>query len=314
MATMLSIPFKSDEIVPLIKPNTLEMYQSVGNTLSTASSTDVAVRIYEYSGHPGCSAVESSPDMTNNINLAMTKVKQSTKFYSDTKSTVSALRTDRYTSGATQIHQKNTTILYWTRSTFPCSRQLVMLKSRPSAMEKLVHDAVVHPSLHGKISQFAMESAQQGHRTKFLATPPVLQLAYDLSFAIRGLSAMRVRRFIQELEPQSSTTGINMTIFGRSNALRPASPPFSLRYIVDAFETLLLFAQGFYYNTVCDFIKADAEFMARMSVLSQPDVAMCNMLVHWLDPKLGKFHSEIIESNLQKRLVLDLSSPERMAI
>ncbi|OWZ08889.1 hypothetical protein PHMEG_00018502 [Phytophthora megakarya] len=185
---------------------------------------------------------------------------------------------------------------------------------RPSAMEKHIHDAVIHPSLPGKISQFVMESAQQGHWTKFLATPPVLQLAYDLSFGIRGLSVMRVRRFIQELEPQSSTTGINMTIFGRSNALQPASPLFSLRYIVDTFETLLLFGQCFYNNTVCDFIKANAECMARMSVLSQPDVATCDMLVHWLNSKLGKFHSEIFAANLQKRLVLDLSSPESMAI
>ncbi|OWZ09966.1 hypothetical protein PHMEG_00017258 [Phytophthora megakarya] len=42
---------------------------------------------------------------------------------------------------------------------------------RPSAMEKLVHNAVVHPSLLGKSSQFIIESAQQGPRTKFLATP-----------------------------------------------------------------------------------------------------------------------------------------------
>ncbi|OWZ09965.1 hypothetical protein PHMEG_00017257 [Phytophthora megakarya] len=109
---------------------------------------------------------------------------------------------------------------------------------------------------------------------------------------------MHFRRDIQELEPQSSMTGINMTNFGRSNALQPASPPSSLRDIVDAFETLLLFGQGFYNNTVCDFIKAGAEFMARMSVLSQPEVVTCNMLVHWIvvkiNSKLGKFRSEII--------------------
>ncbi|OWZ07805.1 hypothetical protein PHMEG_00019765 [Phytophthora megakarya] len=90
-----------------------------------------------------------------------------------------------------------------------------------------------------------------------------------------------------------------MTNFERSNALQPASPPSSLRDIVNAFETLLLYGQGFYNNTVCDFIKAGAEFMARMSVLSQPDVVTCNVLALWINSKLGKFHSEIIASNLQ---------------
>ncbi|OWZ20316.1 hypothetical protein PHMEG_0005286 [Phytophthora megakarya] len=45
--------------------------------------------------------------------------------------------------------------------------------SRPSTMEKLVHEAVVHPSLLRKNAQFVIESAQQGPRTTFLPTPPL---------------------------------------------------------------------------------------------------------------------------------------------
>ncbi|OWZ18119.1 LOW QUALITY PROTEIN: hypothetical protein PHMEG_0007843 [Phytophthora megakarya] len=159
--------------------------------------------------------------------------------------------------------------------------------AQASAMEKLVHNAVVHPSLLGKNSQLVIESAQQGPRTKFLTTPPDLRLAYDLSFGIRGLS--------DELRTVECTSA-------------GFPPPSSIRDIVDAVETLLLFAHGFYNNTVCDFIKAGAEFMARMSVLSQPDVATCNMLVHWINSNLGKFCCEIIASNLQTaaRVGLDL--------
>ncbi|EGZ29299.1 hypothetical protein PHYSODRAFT_473348, partial [Phytophthora sojae] len=153
---------------------------------------------------------------------------------------------------------------------------------RPSEIEQYVHNAIVHPSLIGKKAQAVLESSKQGPRTKFLGTPSVLRLSYDLSFGIRGLSLMHFRRFFQELEQQSAVDSVNMTNFGRSNALQPATPPKNIDEIVDAFKTLLYFAEGFYNTTVCNFIRT----------------ATCSMLVFWINSKLGKFRSQLITSDL----------------
>ncbi|KAE9359936.1 hypothetical protein PF008_g2003 [Phytophthora fragariae] len=168
----------------------------------------------------------------------------------------------------------------------------------PSEMEKLVHDAVAQPSLLGKNAHVVVESAQQGPRTKVMATPPVLRLAYDLSFGIRGLSLMHFRRFIYELE-HADTANLNMTNFGRSNKPQPPTPPTGIRDIVEAFDALLLYAEGFYNSTVVEFFRTGAAFMTRMAVLSQPDATTCMMLALWIDCKLGKFRSELVASNIQ---------------
>lgn len=39
--------------------------------------------------------------------------------------------------------------------------------------------------------------------------------------------------------------------------------------------------------------------MERIAVLSRPDAATCNMLVFWINSKLGKFRSQIIAADLQ---------------
>ncbi|KAJ8557053.1 hypothetical protein ON010_g8910 [Phytophthora cinnamomi] len=132
---------------------------------------------------------------------------------------------------------------------------------RPSEIEQYVHNTIAHPSLIGKQAQVVFVSSQQGPRTKFLGTPFVLSLSYDLSFGIRGLSLMHFRRFFQELEQQAAVDAVNMTNFGRFNALQPAIPPSKIDEIVDAFKTLLYFAKGFYNSTVYSFIEAGDGFM-----------------------------------------------------
>ncbi|KAE9067808.1 hypothetical protein PF010_g27318 [Phytophthora fragariae] len=94
-------------------------------------------------------------------------------------------------------------------------------------------------------------------------------------------------------------SGVNMTNFGRVNSLHPATPPRTVSDIVEAFNTLLLFADRFYSPLVYSFIKAGATFMEKYAVLSRPDPATCNMLVFWVNSKLGKFRSEVIATNVQ---------------
>ncbi|ETL96548.1 hypothetical protein L917_05988 [Phytophthora nicotianae] len=95
------------------------------------------------------------------------------------------------------------------------------------------------------------------------------------------------------------SSSVNMTNFNRSNALQPATPPKTISDIVGALQTLLLFAEGFYNSTVCNFIKADLTFMEQFAVSSRPDGSISNSLVSWIDYKLGKFRGEIIATNLQ---------------
>ncbi|KAE9065346.1 hypothetical protein PF007_g28874 [Phytophthora fragariae] len=55
----------------------------------------------------------------------------------------------------------------------------------------------------------------------------------------------------------------------------------------------------FYSPLVYSFIKAGATFMEKYAVLSRPDPATYNMLVFWVNSKLGKFRSEVIATNVQ---------------
>ncbi|EEY53985.1 uncharacterized protein PITG_07668 [Phytophthora infestans T30-4] len=61
---------------------------------------------------------------------------------------------------------------------FPPVNEAQTSAFRPSTMEFYVNDAIANPSLHGKNAKTVLESAQQGSRTKFHATPPILRLAF----------------------------------------------------------------------------------------------------------------------------------------
>ncbi|OWZ06504.1 hypothetical protein PHMEG_00021234 [Phytophthora megakarya] len=270
-STMLSVPFNGHERVALIRPDTLEIVlrRPTNNVDLTFSDTDD-----EEKGELPSTA-QADIDLIRLQNRPLRKRARLTEF--DLSDVL--------------LGDEDVPVV-GTRA------EPLAAAFRPSQVEQDVHNAVAHASLHGKQAQLVLESAQQGPRTKFLATPAVLRGAYDISFGIRGLSLMHFRRFFDEVEMYKAAEVVNMVNFGRSNTLQPAVPASSIDEIVDAFNTLLYFAKDFYNPTVYDFIKAGADFIETYAAFSRPDSETCRMLVHWINSKLGKFRATVITSGL----------------
>ncbi|KAE9305226.1 hypothetical protein PF001_g12683 [Phytophthora fragariae] len=308
VSTMLSMPFKPNDCVPLIRPDTLEIVsvrrQHIVDCELNGRNNNPCVVFTDPQANTDVSYLEPSRDVANGTNLTLSdsddegKTEDQLTEQADINSVRLQNRSLRKRPRAAiadhedlQLDDVGVPVLSMTGEAHASA-------FCPSEMEKLVHDAVAQPSLLGKNAHVVVESAQQGPRTKFMATPPVLRLAYDLSFGIRGLSLMHFRRFIYELE-HADTANLNMTNFGRSNKPQPPTPPTGIRDIVEAFDALLLYAEGFYNSTVVEFFRTGAAFMTRMAVLSQPDATTCMMVALWIDCKLGKFRSELVASNIQ---------------
>ncbi|ETL49114.1 hypothetical protein L916_01349 [Phytophthora nicotianae] len=170
---------------------------------------------------------------------------------------------------------------------------------RPSQVESQICNAIAQPATLGKNAQAVLEATQQARHTRFLAIPPVLRVAYDLSFDIRGFSLIHFRRFFEGVEEQHTPDAVNMANFGRSNSLQPANTPAKIGEIVGAFYYLMYFAKCFNNTTVCDFIKTGSEFIVEYAAFARPDASTCTMLVYWINSKLGKFRSLIQASNIQ---------------
>eukprot|EP00644_Phytophthora_capsici_P014397 jgi/Phyca11/99312/e_gw1.3.722.1 len=303
LSTMLSVPFVPDEKIPLIRPDTLEIVfvrrqHVVDCELGRKSSSATDVFTDPQLAQPDTSATSTVPTNasanareTNTLDLVFSDSEDETKtdVPPPQQADIDLVRLQNRPLRKRNRDTEDQDILLSDDDDIPSLPVVHGAHSssfRPSAMEQYVHDAVVHPSLIGKNAQGVLESVQQGPRTQFLATPPVLRLSYDFSFGVRGLSVMHFRRFHQEIDQQSTPTS-------------PATPPKTISDLVEALQTLLLFADGFYNSTVCNFIKAGVSFMEQFALSSRPDAAICNSLVSWIDSKLGKFRGELIASNLQ---------------
>ncbi|KAG6616111.1 uncharacterized protein IUM83_03732 [Phytophthora cinnamomi] len=315
---MLSVPFVPEERVPLIRPATLEVVYASrqhivvcelagrGNDPSKVFKGPVATDNDDAKAH-----TNPRPRCTNYADPTFSD--------SDDEGKSDSMPTDQADIEMARLH--NRPLRKRARVTEPIHQDLQLpddidvpvLGNRsdahksafgPSEIGQYVDNPIGHPSLIGKQAQAVLESSQHGPRTKFLRTPPQLRLSYDLSFGIRGLSLMHFRRFFQELEQQAAVDAVDTTNFGRSNAIQPASPPSNIDEIVDAFKTLLFFAEGVYNSTVCNFIKAGTEFMEQYVLFTRSDVATCGMLVFWTNSKLETVRSQLIIASLESTALI----------
>jgi hypothetical protein len=310
-STMLSVPFNPDERVPLIKPDTLEIVHVRRQHIIDCELTARGSTPADVFKDPSSTAEPSTATMD------ASRAPHSTDLsFSDTDDEGKSNAAPTEQADIDAVRLQNRHLRKRTRADETPSPDLLLQDGddaqafeprsdnhassfRLSQVEQQVHSAIVHPNLQGKNAQAVLESAQQGPRTKFLVSPPVLRAVYDMSFGIRGLSLMHFRRFYEAFDSQTTTGLCNMTNFGRSNTLQPAAPPASIAEILDAFDTLLHFAKGFYNTTAYNFFKTGARFMEKYAALTRPDIATCAMLVFWINSKFGKFRSEVVTSDLR---------------
>ncbi|KAE9244423.1 hypothetical protein PF002_g7768 [Phytophthora fragariae] len=252
VSTMLSMPFKPNDCVPLIRPDTLEIVsvrrQHIVDCELNGRNNNPCVVFTDPQANTDVSYLEPSRDVANGTNLTLSdsddegKTEDQLTEQADINSVRLQNRSLRKRPRAAiadhedlQLDDVGVPVLSMTGEAHASA-------FCPSEMEKLVHDAVAQPSL---------------------------------------------------------LANLNMTNFGRSNKPQPPTPPTGIRDIVEAFDALLLYAEGFYNSTVVEFFRTGAAFMTRMAVLSQPDATTCMMVALWIDCKLGKFRSELVASNIQ---------------
>ncbi|OWZ16812.1 hypothetical protein PHMEG_0009343 [Phytophthora megakarya] len=286
-STLLSMPFEPDQVVPLIRPDTLEIVHVRRQHIVDCELTVRGNKPTDVFKDPVIAELNTNKSGTNGfIRSPAANDVDLTFSDSDDEGKIDAAASRQADIDLVRLH--NRPLRKRARHTEASSRADLCFDDtvdfpvldmrpdhhastfRPSQIERQVRDAIAHPSTQGKNDQAVLESAQQAQYTRFLATPPVLRGSYDLSFGIRGLSLMHFRRFFEEVELHRSIG-----------------------------STLLLFAKYFYNSTVYDFFKAGADFMEEYAAFARPDQPTCNMLVYWIDSKLGKFRSRIIDSNLQ---------------
>ncbi|KAJ8520441.1 hypothetical protein ON010_g17942 [Phytophthora cinnamomi] len=214
-SSMLNITFEPDQRVPLIRPDTLEITyvqrqlivdcefmgrgNSPGDVFKDPQFTDSSTVKATRRSHTG------KRRATNDIDLS----------FSDTDCEEKDEHTSTEQADIDMARLHNRPLRKRARYTDDDFQDLPpsddvdvpVLESRrdnaafrPSQIERQVHNVVVNRSLLGKNAQATVESAQQSRNTKFLGMPPILRGACDISFGVRGLSMMHVRRYFEQLE------------------------------------------------------------------------------------------------------------------
>ncbi|KAJ8531735.1 hypothetical protein ON010_g14228 [Phytophthora cinnamomi] len=269
ITTMLSVPFVPEERVPLIRPATLEVVY--------ASRQHIVVCELAGRGNDP-SEVFKGPVATDNDDAKAhtnprprcTNYADPTFSDSDDEGKSDSMPTDQADIEMARLHNRP-------------------LRKRARVTEPIHQDL----QLPDDIDVPVLGNRSDAHKSAF--GPSEIGQYVDNPIGHPSLI---------ELEQQAAVDAVDTTNFGRSNAIQPASPPSNIDEIVDAFKTLLFFAEGVYNSTVCNFIKAGTEFMEQYVLFTRSDVATCGMLVFWTNSKLETVRSQLIIASLESTALI----------
>ncbi|KAE9112680.1 hypothetical protein PF005_g17508 [Phytophthora fragariae] len=104
---------------------------------------------------------------------------------------------------------------------------------RPTAIERQIHDAIGHSDHQGKDAQRILEYEQQVRGSHLHGTPPVLRGAYDFGFHVRGLSVMHFARVTRStLLPDKRSRPVHSFVIGDHAAMENTSIEWVLHVLV----------------------------------------------------------------------------------
>ncbi|GMF35400.1 unnamed protein product [Phytophthora lilii] len=182
---MLSVPFEPAERVQLIRPDTLEIIsvrrQHILNCELNKRNSDPADVFTDPQAGQEPPQAPPPPDLRLKLltrlpplvwHLVTPKTKARTIIQRDAEAVRLQNRSLRKRHRETEVDDHSLRLRDdLDIPAFQIGSEAHASSFRPSSMERAVHDVVVHHSLRGKNAQAVLESAQQGSRTKFLATP-----------------------------------------------------------------------------------------------------------------------------------------------
>ncbi|ETP50007.1 hypothetical protein F442_04574 [Phytophthora nicotianae P10297] len=171
----------------------------------------------------------------------------------------------------------------------------------PSPSDRRAHSAIVRLRHAGKEPQMLLQSAQQSEHVDFIATPPVLRGAYCFGFGV-GLSIMHFRRALTADEVATTERGMNMWDFSARNAL--AAPPRATKIadLTSALSSFYKFAKYFYNKATRKFIGTARDFIISYADSAPIDPAMARLLAHWINTKFSKFRSRLVTKGIRSAL------------
>ncbi|GMF42775.1 unnamed protein product [Phytophthora fragariaefolia] len=272
----LSVPFSPDELVPLVKPSTLELVQvRRQHIVEFVTATRANRPIDLYSDKELAVASEASPKEQPELSARFAsavgkerkvrqqameqRIESESSGDNDDDSTLSA------DDDIKDVQHMNA----------PSRRGIVF---HPSPTERRVHAAIVHHRHKGKVAQTLLQSVQQSPHVDFLGSPAVLRGLYSFGFAL-GLSIMHCRRVRWDDEVATSEKGVNLWDFSSKNGFPIPPKASSCADLISALSALHKFGQYFYNSETVNFIGAAKDFIIDYSDHTRPDPTMARRLV-----------------------------------
>ncbi|KAH7491173.1 uncharacterized protein KRP23_98 [Phytophthora ramorum] len=171
----------------------------------------------------------------------------------------------------------------------------------PSPTERRVHKAIVRRRHKGKLPQFLLQTAQQSSSVDFIGTPPILRGAWHFAFGA-GLSIMHFRRALPTDEVAVIENGVNMWDFSSKNNLSPPPKAASCSDLIGALSAFYKFGKFLYNKATTRFIAAARNFIIGYADNAPQTVVMARLLTHWINCKFSRFRSLLVTKGLESAL------------
>ncbi|KAF4030415.1 hypothetical protein GN244_ATG17795 [Phytophthora infestans] len=163
----------------------------------------------------------------------------------------------------------------------------------PSPSDRRIHAAIVNRRHTGKNPQTLLQSVQQSLHVEFVASPAVLRGLYSFGFGL-GLSIMHWDAVA------ASEKGMNLWDFSSKNGY-PTPPKVSgFGALISSLTALHKFGQHFYNSKTVDFISTAKDFVICYADHARPDLTMARLLAYWINEKFSLFRNKVLSDGLRE--------------
>ncbi|KAG1700712.1 hypothetical protein DVH05_011571 [Phytophthora capsici] len=315
----LSVPFSPDELVPLVKPSSLQLVRVRRQHLVdfvTAPRLNRPGDLYTDSAageddvtacgggtqpvgttHPLQSDRSNTKRPVQRLNHRLSDAEEESDF-----SECEDVREVRHMNASLVKRRRTDDDNAESDSSCGSSRGRYLNEQRgivfhPSPSDRRIHGMVVNRRHTGKVAQTLLQSVQQSPHVEFLASPAVLRGLYSFGFGL-GLSIMHCRRVRWDDEVATTEKGVNLWDFSSKNNLPTPPKANSFGELISALTTLHKFALHFYNSTTSDFISAARDFIIDYADHARTDSTMARLLAHWINGKFSLFRSTLLVEGL----------------
>ncbi|KAG1702278.1 hypothetical protein DVH05_010068 [Phytophthora capsici] len=321
--TSLSVPFSPDEIVPLVKPTTLQLVHVRRQHIVDSSTASRANKPEDLYTDPSRIVEESTPinsadgarntptprRQSSSVNEIATQLRSYDSAGDDNAScsedddvrevqhmNAPLAKRRRFNDNDDDSCSDSSNDSYVDAGTTRHHRGIVF---HPSPSDRRIHAAIVNRRHTGKNPQTLLQSVQQSTHVEFVASPAVLRGLYSFGFGL-GLSIMHCRRASWTDAVAASEKGMNLWDFSSKNGY-PTPPKVSgFGDLISSLTALHKFGQHFYNSKTVDFISKAKDFVICYADHARPDPTMARLLAYWINEKFSVFRNKVLSDGLRE--------------